>query len=484
MTLAQISKLGRKLGMFLGLFAHCFVRPETKKLLRVYVQGQLSAVHRKTAEGIALEFGVAPRTLQRFLESSKWDEEKFHDDCQQMVARNHAHPEAIGAVDESGVSKSGRDTVGVGRQWNGHCGKVDNCVVGVHLCYATPDFQCLVGSGLYLPEDWANDPARRRKNYVPAEVQFRTKPQIALELIDRAIGNGVRVAAWTFDEFYGRDGKFLDGLEQRHQVFVGEIPSDFHGWVQEPRILRDGPKQSKKPGRRKKYPRLARRPPACEVRNLAKYSPLFHEQSWQRYRIKDTDKGPEVWEMKWQVFWRKGDDGLPGHRHCLIVVRNVLTQEVKYFLANRVPGEKGVTLRWLLRVAFGRWSIERCFHVAKDELGLDHYQVRGWRCLHRHFYLTQASYLFCARIRQEYDAPGSEQPDRLTIEQVRSAMTTFLSTAALKPAVRQQHYEKHLRKQSYYQRRNRQARKSHTKTRIKQFADLGIDVDRIKSCLT
>jgi SRSO17 transposase len=85
-----------------------------------------------------------------------------------------------------------------------------------------------------------------KKNYVPDEVSFRTKPQIALELIDRALGNGVRVAAWTFDELYGRDGKFLDGLEQRQQAFVGEVPRDFHGWVQPPRILRFGPKESKK----------------------------------------------------------------------------------------------------------------------------------------------------------------------------------------------------------------------------------------------
>ena len=84
-----------------------------------------------------------------------------------------------------------------------------------------------------------------KKNYVPDEVEFRTKPQIALELIDRALGNGVRVAAWTFDELYGRDGKFLDGLEQRQQAFVGEIPMDFHGWVQQPKILRSGPKKRK-----------------------------------------------------------------------------------------------------------------------------------------------------------------------------------------------------------------------------------------------
>jgi hypothetical protein len=194
-------------------------------------------------------------------------------------------------------------------------------------------------------------------------------------------------------------------------------------------------------------------------------------------------KGPEVWEVKWAVFWRKGDDGLPGRRHCLIVARHVLTGEVKYFVANRVPGERGITLRWLLRVAFGRWSVERCFRVAKDELGMNHYQVRGWRCLHRHFYLTQASYLFCARIRQQYDTPESEKPDRLTIEQVRSATNTWLSTSDLKPVARRRRYEKEQEKQRYYQRRNRQAGKSHTKTKLVRLNAMGIDVNQIKSCI-
>jgi SRSO17 transposase len=481
--LKQIAGLGKKLVAFLVLFRDCFGRREPRELLRIYIQGQLSDLEHKTAEGIALSFGIAPRTLQRFLESIKWDEEKFHDRCQQMVAREHSHAEAIGVVDESGVGKSGDDTVGVKRQWNGNRGKVDNCVVGVHLSYAAPGFQCLLGSRLYLPEEWANDPARREKNHVPEEVEFRTKPQIALELIDRALGNGVRVVAWTFDEFYGRDGKFLDGLEERRQAFVGEVPSDFHGWVQRPEVLRSGPKNGKKGGRRKHYPRLPRRRPACEVRNLAKYSPLFQEQSWQRYRIKDTDKGPEVWEIKWAVFWRKGEDGLPGRRQCLIVARNVLTGEMKYFVANRVPGEKGATVRWLLRVAFGRWSVERCFREAKKELGMDHYQVRGWRCLHRHFYLTQASHLFCARVRQEYDGAENEQVDRLTIEAVRSATNTWLSAADLKPAARRQRYETEVKNQRYYQRRNRQSRKSHTKTRIARLNALGIHVNKIKSCV-
>jgi hypothetical protein len=273
-------------------------------------------------------------------------------------------------------------------------------------------------------------------------------------------------------------------VEQRRQVYVGEVPANFYGWVQQSRILLSGPKKSKKRGGRKQYPRLARRPPACEVQNLAKYSPLFREQSWQRYRIKDTTKGPEVWEIKWQVFWRKGENGLPGRRHCLIVARNVITKEVKYFVANRVPGERGITLRWLLRVAFNRWVVERCFRVAKDALGMDHYQVRGWRCVHRHFYLTQLTYLFCARIRQQYDKPDGEATDRLTIEGVRSAMSTWLTTADLKPAARLERYKKNENKGRYYQRRYKCATKSHTQTKIARFEKLGIDVEHIKSCKT
>ena len=332
-------------------------------------------------------------------------------------------------------------------------------------------------------------PRAPKKNYVPDDVEFRTKPQIALDQIDHALSNGIRVSAWTFDAFYGRDGKFLDGLDSRGQVFVGEIPNNFHGWVQSPIVLRTAPKKRGKRGRGTKYPRVARRTPSCEVRNLVGYSPIFREQSWQRYRVKDTDKGPEVWEIKWAVFWRKDENGLPTRRHCLIVARHVLTGEVKYFLSNRVPGESNpingqcITVRWLLRVAFGRWSIESCFREGKEELGLDHFQARGWRCVHRHFYVTQLSHLFCARVRQEYDKSSEEKLDRITVEQVRSAMNVWLEAADLPPASRRERFEAELNKQQYYQRRNKQARISHTKKRLTRLTQIGIDVDKIKSCI-
>lgn len=305
-------------------------------------------------------------------------------------------------------------------------------------------------------------------------------------MIDRALSNGVVVKAWTFDELYGANGPFLNAMEERGQIFVGEVPSTFYGWTQRPPLTSQPARKKGKSGRSAKGSlRVKAGHAASQVRNLTRCSPVFQSQSWQKYRIKDTEKGPEVWRVKWAVFWRKNELGLPGRRHTLIVARNALTGEVKYFVSNRVPGEKGVTLRWLLRVAFGRWSVEAVFREAKDELGLDHYEVRGWRCVHRHFFVTQLSHLFCARTRQELDtATEAEAGLRLSLEQVRSAMNTWLQAADLKPMARRARYEQELKKQRYHQTRNQQARTSHTKTRRKRLLRLGVDPDKIKSCIT
>lgn len=163
LTLKRISSIGSLLYQFLKMFSDCFSRRAGRQLLKIYVQGQLSNIDRKNCESIAKTFDVAPRTLQRFLESIKWDEERLRDRCQQIVARDHAHRESIGLIDESGIAKSGKCTVGVARQYNGNRGKVENAVVGVHLGYSAPGFQTLIASQQYLPESWANDPERRKK---------------------------------------------------------------------------------------------------------------------------------------------------------------------------------------------------------------------------------------------------------------------------------------------------------------------------------
>jgi len=167
MSLQDIAALGKLLAQFLVLFADCFHRPAGRQLLAVYVRGLLSDVQRKNVEAMALDQRVAPRTLQRFLESIAWDEEQLRDRCQQLVASEHADPQAIGVIDETGTAKSGRHTAGVKRQYNGHRGKVENCVNHVALSYASADFHCLLDARLYLPEEWASDPARRKKTTFP-----------------------------------------------------------------------------------------------------------------------------------------------------------------------------------------------------------------------------------------------------------------------------------------------------------------------------
>ncbi len=290
--------------------------------------------------------------------------------------------------------------------------------------------------------------------------------------------------AWTADELYGRDGAFLDGLDERGEAFVVEIPPNAHVWLTKPKVL-------KKPslhrsGRPKKYPRLRKRErQPHEVQNLVTYSPAFREQAPQRYRIKDTHQGSDVWEVRWHTCWRKTHtDKLVSKQGTLLVARHVLTGETKYFLANRVPGRDRWSLRKILRVAFGRWPIEDCFREAKEELGLDHFECRGWRCIHRHLYVTILSQLFCARVRQQL-SPSDDvlSGELLTMEQVRRAANVFVQSIGLPPRCREQLYQEEVDRQTYHARRNAQASKSHRKTRYKRLAELGIDPDKIKSVI-
>jgi SRSO17 transposase len=290
------------------------------------------------------------------------------------------------------------------------------------------------------------------------------------------------VDAWTADELYGRSGPFLDGLDERGEAFVVEIPPDAHVWLAKPKVLRKPPKNRK--GRPKKYPRLrARDAKPGEVQNLAKYSPGFTEQRAQRYQTRDGSRGPEVWEIKWHTCWRKSKTSRLISKQCtLIVAKNVLTDEVKYFLSNRVPGRDGWTLRRILKVAFERWAVEGCFREAKEELGLDHFECRGWRCIHRHLYTTILIQLFCAQTRQRLSPSEDVRSGKLlTMEQVRRATDVVIETLGLNRREREQRLSAEVMRQNYYARRNATAAKSHNKTRRKRLAELGIDPDKIKS---
>ena len=405
MDVNQIRKLGRALPRFLDEFGDCFGRCDTRRYLRIYVDGQMSELHRKSVEPMALQAGVPPRSLQAFLGLLQWDEDRLMDRLQQHVARDHAHAWAIGVVDETGCGKDGRHTACVQRQWCGSLGKLDNCVVSVHSGYAVGNFHCVLDSDLFVPESWANDPARRKEVGMPDDVSHRSKPEIALEQIKRALGNGIRVAAWTFDELYGGSYDFLDGLDRLGQTYVAEVPCTFCGWAKEPAVLlRPTPHEIRRRGRKRRFPRLSATAAAVsEVRNLLKHSPAFQAQAWTPIHIKNGEKGANVREVKAVRFFMRRR-GLPSRAHWLIVTRDPRSGELKFFVSNASPG---VPLEWLLYVAYSRWSIEQCFREEKDELGFDHFEVRGWQSIHRHMYLSQVSHLFVNKMRRQLAAEES-----------------------------------------------------------------------------
>lgn len=404
MDVRQLRRLKPELTKFLGLFEDCFARKDTRAHLPVYIAGQLSDLPRKSVEPIAVEAGIAPRTLQEFLSLLKWDEDLMRDRLHGLVAAEHAGPETIGIIDETSYVKKGDKTPGVKRQWCGVVGKTENCTVTVHLGYACGDFHCLLDGELYLPEDWAKDPDRCREAGIPEGMTYRPKWRIALELHDRATANGLRFDWLVFDEGYGSKPDFLLGLAARHQRFVGEVPVSTMGWIEPPRVA-TRPFRRRGRGRGRKAPRLASgSPPARRVDELAAGREL-RGRPRQRWRIKDGEKGPIVWEVRHCTFYPKGHDGLPGAAMHLIIARNVLDpSEVKYFLSS---APAGTPLRTLLRVAFSRWRVERCFEDHKGEVGLDHYEGRRYLGLKRHLIISSVSYLFLARMRQRFGGEKS-----------------------------------------------------------------------------
>jgi SRSO17 transposase len=394
----QIRKLKPKLVRYLKRFDDCFSRRNSREHFSTYVEGQLSDLGEKSCEPIALAAGVPPRDLQEFLAAYKWDEDRARNRLQEMVAGEDAGPNAVGIIDETSDVKQGKKTPGVKRQWCGTRGKKENCIVTVHLAYATGDFHCLLDGDLFLPEDWSEDRERCRAAGIPDDVAYRSKWKIALELYDRARGNGVVFDWLTFDEWYGGKPEFLRQMEARQQAFVAEVPKTFTAWIRAPRVTERPFRRSR--GRGRKTPRLlSGSRPASSVENLLRYSPELRDQPWVRYRVKDGQKGSMVWEVKHTMITVQDQKGLPGMRMHLVVARNALKpEEIKFFVSNAAPEAEVQTL---LLVAFSRWRVERCFEDGKQEVGLDQWEGRRWLGLKRHLILTSVSYLFLARVRKE-----------------------------------------------------------------------------------
>lgn len=410
MDAADLKSFMPEFERYLGRFADCFADRRSRDHLPVYLRGQLSDLDRKSVEPIALAAGVAPRTLQQFLGSFAWDHGKLRDRVQQIVAAEHTGGVTVGLVDETSTEKKGTKTPGVQRQWCGHLGKVENCVVTVHLGIACGEFQCLLDADLFLPESWNGDRDRCRAAGIPDDVVYRPKWKIALEQYDRAVKQGLRFDWLTFDEGYGGKPEFLRGLSTRKQKWVAEVPKSVCGWITSPRVT-DRPYRAKRRGRPRSKRRLVSgQPPAKRLDELLESHPQLRDQPWKQYRIDDREKGPSVWEAKHVRFHPTDENGLPGAAVHLVVARHVLQGEaVKYFLADAPESTATATLLW---VALTRHRVERCFQDDKSELGMDHYEGRTYTGLMRHMYLTLASHLFLMKavLARRGEKSGVDRP--------------------------------------------------------------------------
>ena len=393
MDVQAIDRVRPRLASFLDGFDDCFGRREPGEHLRTYIKGQLSDLPRKSIEPIALHFGTPPRTLQQFLSGAHWDEDLMRQRIAERVAALHTHRDAVGIIDETSFPKKGTHTPGVKRQHCGATGKKDNCTVTVHLAYAAPHgFRALLEGELFLPEDWSEDRDRCQEVGIPQEMVYRPKWRIALELLDRAVAGGVHFPWLTFDEGYGRIPEFHRELSRRGQWYVAEVPVNFYGWCKRPELLH-----------KVHHPDSARAmkvksPAASRVDDLGRFSPAFRQQPWQKFYVKDGDKGPIVWEAKFATFYLS-DAGVPSRPHWLTVARNVLDlTEVKYFVSNAPLNTQPEEL---LRVGFSRYAIERCFEDDKTEVGLDHFEVRTYPSLKRHLLISCLTLLFLAEVHQQ-----------------------------------------------------------------------------------
>lgn len=373
MTSKQLLALGGAFAAYLRIFEDCIAYRPTVEHLHSYCRGLLSDLARKSIEPMALACGTAVRTLQEFLRDHVWDQFGMRDRLQQRLARQPALSAAaalgtIGVIDETSVAKKGSQTPGVHRQYCGARGKLENCIVTVHLGIVRGLFKTLLDATLFLPKAWSANRARCREAKIPDDVAYRPKWRIALEQLTCALGNGLLFNWLTFDEYYGGKPAFLEELDaQPGLCYVGEIPRNFRCLTKRPR--------GKKPKKGWKGKRAD---------HLARFSSAWNQQDWQGVSLARLTLDQQEWEVRaGQVYLaRRGE--LSERTYWLIVARNGATGEVKYFLSN-APADTPVEK--LLRVAFTRWNVEHTFRVAKSEIGFGHFEGRSYVALMRHLIL-------------------------------------------------------------------------------------------------
>jgi SRSO17 transposase len=374
---AAVRGCQERLSSFLTRYLPLFYREEQRTLSEVVLQGKLSNLQRKTAEPIAYQAGRPRKPVQHFVGSGAWDDEAVQAELRQHVAEVLGDAEAVLVLDPSSFPKKGTASCGVGRQWCGRLGKVENCQVGVFLGYVTSRGSALVDRQLYLPEDWATDRQRRQDAYVPPAVRFRERWRIGLDLIDRSAAD--LPFGWvTGDDEFGRSSVFRAELRQRQLRYVLDVPCNT--------LIRDID-EATVPGKRC--------PPWRRVDEWARSQP---SSRWRRVRLGDGLKGPKDVRVLEAWVQTRDENGRCGSLERLVVVRTIAGEaQIWYTLSNaprRVPVEQ------VAKAHGRRHGIEELLQAGKGEVGLGHYEVRSWVGWHHHMTLSLLALWFLALEKQ------------------------------------------------------------------------------------
>jgi SRSO17 transposase len=376
-TMAEVEDWAVGLEKVLERIGPRFARSEPRARAGVYLRGLLSAAERKNGWTLAEQAGDrSPDAMQRLLNHADWNADAVRDDLRDYVVEHLGDERAVLVVDETGFLKKGVKSAGVARQYSGTAGRIENCQVGVFLAYATPAGRTFIDRELYLPKAWIADPDRCAAAGIGRDVEFSTKPELALALLTRALDAGVPAGWVAADEIYGQHAGLRLALEERGMPYVLAVPVNQYTIA-----TLDG--------------RIAQA-------RVDAVSAAVPESDWQRLSAGAGAKGPRIYDWMRVPIRPLSEPG----RYWLLVRRSLTDGELAHYLCFCLPE---ASLADLVAVAGRRWAIEESFQTAKGEVGLDHYQVRRYDAWYRHITLAcfAHAYLTVTRAATSGEKRGS-----------------------------------------------------------------------------
>jgi SRSO17 transposase len=407
----QLLRLKPELDRFLDGYAPLFGHDGNAAHARRFVQGLLHRGERRNAENIAEAMKGGPvRNLQAFITTGAWLDTDILGQMRHDAVEVLADDDAVVNTDETGFPKKGTKSVGVKRQYSGTLGRTDNCQVGVFINYCSSKGHTFMDRRLFLPQEWADDPKRRREAGVPEAAIFRTKPQLGLAMIANAVAEGVPFRWVGGDSVYGDSPTYVQGVRELGKWYVADTSADARVWTEEPRVIAaEARPRSRRGGRPHTQPKILDAP-----KRVDEVVAQLPADAFRRIVVAEGSQGPLVYEYAEVWVWFS-EEGRPGPRERLLVRRSLgQTPELKYHRSN-APVDQRLTK--LAQVRATRWTIEEDIETAKGECGLDEYETRGWVGWHHHTALAMVAMVFLVRQKHRLgekrapdDAAGSPRP--------------------------------------------------------------------------